>query len=75
MAQTEPLTGTPEQVKAQLKREFPSWSFIVSSKGRWWASRSTLLNSETLGADACDADNPDELRAQLVAKTPRGVGR
>lgn len=74
MAQTEPLTGTADQVKAQLKAEFPSWSFIVSSKGRWWASRS-LLNSEHLGPDACDADDPNELRAQLVAKTPRGVGR
>lgn len=67
VTQLEPPAGTPDQIKARLSAEFPRWSIIRTDRGRWWASRQPLV-SEKLGADAVDADDPDDLRAQIIAK-------
>lgn len=72
MAQTMP-TGDAETMRKQLREEFPEWSFIISTKNRWWASHT--VTSETLGRDALEADSAEELRALLLEKTRRGGAR
>ena len=67
MTQNERLTGTPEEIRARLAEEFPTWSIIISSRGRWRASR-TVLVREDIGRDAAEANDPDTLRALIRQK-------
>ncbi|MUN36538.1 hypothetical protein [Actinomadura litoris] len=58
--------------KAQLKAEFPGWSIIYSSAGRWWATRGPLGRGEEGRAGSVDADTPEGLRRESrEADTPR----
>ncbi|MFC4906791.1 hypothetical protein [Actinomadura gamaensis] len=52
---------------AGLERDFPDWSIIVSSTGRYWATRGPRPGEQVRhGASAADADTPGELRARLA---------
>lgn len=64
------IIATAEEAKAALRREFPGWSIIFSTRERWWATRNPVINRRTgryIGHDctALDADTPDALREQL----------
>lgn len=59
----------PEAMKARLKAAFPSWSIIHTDRGRWWATRPTLVRedlSHTAGA-TIDADTASQLYFKLKA--------
>ncbi|GAA2622023.1 hypothetical protein SMC26_32930 [Actinomadura fulvescens] len=55
------------EIKDQLRREFPDWSIITSSAGRWWATRAPDPGELVQhGASCFEADGPDDLYAQLA---------
>ncbi|MGP4024376.1 hypothetical protein [Actinomadura sp. 3N407] len=65
------MTATVEETKAALREEFPRWSIIHSSAGRWWAMRDVerdergrLIMHEVSDVDA---DTADQLRGKLRA--------
>ncbi|MFC4912805.1 hypothetical protein [Actinomadura gamaensis] len=59
-----------------LERDFPDWSIIVSSTGRYWATRGPRPGEQVRhGASAADADTPDELRARLAEISADEEGR
>ncbi|WP_147339321.1 hypothetical protein [Actinomadura spongiicola] len=69
MPQT-PTSHEAEESKRALQEEFPGWSFIFSSAGRWWAMKD--LERDERGrlvkrgaVSDLDADTADELRAEL----------
>jgi hypothetical protein len=57
---------------AQLEAEFPGWHIWRSNAGRWWATRTGLVQRrEELGAGrvmTVDADDDESLREQLIAQ-------
>lgn len=60
----------PEATKARLREEFPGWSIIHSTEGRWWALRNPLRDEAArrlvrFQVTDLDADSPDQLRDQL----------
>ncbi|MWA02170.1 hypothetical protein F8568_017670 [Actinomadura sp. LD22] len=67
MTQTEPLTGTDEEIKTRLRAEFPAWSIIRTDRGRWWANRGPLQGELLNERSSVDADTPGELRIELQA--------
>ncbi|WP_157430978.1 hypothetical protein [Actinomadura macra] len=64
-----------EQIKAELREEFPEWSIIhTRDTGRWWAMRGPLVR-EAMNEDASvDADTPDGLRAKIREFRVTGKG-
>ena len=61
-----------EDARQRLKDDYPSFSIIVTDRGRWWATRPTLVRedlSRTEGA-TLEADTPGELR-ELLEKADR----
>lgn len=58
-----------DQIKDDLRGEFPEWSIILSDKGRWWATRGPLVREHLNERECVDADTPEDLRAQLHSLT------
>ncbi|WP_433464353.1 hypothetical protein [Spirillospora sp. CA-128828] len=56
-----------EQVKEQLRAEFPGWSIIRTDRGRWWATRGPLVREELNEEASADADTPEELAEAIRA--------
>lgn len=58
---------TRDEMKTQLRQEYPDWSIITTDRGRWWATRGPQPGEQVNnGIAALDADSPDQLRALLI---------
>ncbi|WP_329518633.1 hypothetical protein [Spirillospora sp. NBC_01491] len=66
MTQVLPLTGTDEEIKAQLRAEFPAWSIVVTDRSRWWAFRGPMTSETFSEASDFEADSAEELREKLL---------
>lgn len=64
------FTGDVEDDKAALKAAFPGWSIIRTNKGRWWATRPTLVREDLSRTDGAtyDADTAVALYELLAAR-------
>jgi hypothetical protein len=54
---------TDEQIRAEIRRDYPGWNPWQSDAGRWWAART---------GRTVDGDTPDELRAVLAEQESPG---
>ncbi|TDD76164.1 hypothetical protein [Actinomadura rubrisoli] len=70
-----------EDIKAQLRAEFPRWSIVhTTDTNRWWAIRTpgrARLDGRPLSSRVpteLDADTADELRAKLRAVAEAEAG-
>lgn len=73
MHRDEPPADRPDfdrdvsDLKAMFRDRFPGWSIIRTDRGRWWATRPTLVREDLSRADGAtyDANTPAELYVKL----------
>ncbi|GAA1892219.1 hypothetical protein [Actinomadura bangladeshensis] len=65
-ATTHARAATGAEAKAELKRDFPGWTFIYSDEGRWWAQLYPVPRELFNKPNLIDADTPADLRAKLA---------
>lgn len=63
------VADSSARAKARLKEEFPSWNFICSQQGRWWAQRFPVPRELFNKPNMIDADTAAGLRAKLAEAT------
>ncbi|MFF5262691.1 hypothetical protein ACFY4C_27485 [Actinomadura viridis] len=55
------------ETKRALAQEFPGWSVVYSSAGRWWAFRGPMPTDRMNETSDVDAGSPEGLRERLLA--------
>jgi hypothetical protein len=66
---SEAAPPSTDQIKADLREEFPGWNIIRSDRGRWWATRGPLTRECLNRVSDVDADTPEGLRDRIREAT------